>query len=71
MTWDESVPMHLQHNGGSLWPVLIELNDLMIDRHVILPSAEGTYEIHRFSDASKRTYSSVMYLKCSNVKGNI
>ncbi|XP_062542421.1 uncharacterized protein LOC134210387 [Armigeres subalbatus] len=70
LDWDQPIPSKV----GEMWRKLIGqlplLNEVRIDRYVIVPSAVST-ELHCFSDASEKAYGCCIYLRSVDTAGKI
>ncbi|XP_058840681.1 uncharacterized protein LOC131696154 [Topomyia yanbarensis] len=68
--WDRELPPHLHEQWVTYHSELSSLNQLRIDRFVLIQNAVKV-ELHMFSDASERAYGSCAYLRSVDINGNI
>ncbi|XP_055604362.1 uncharacterized protein LOC129752613 [Uranotaenia lowii] len=68
--WDRELPEDMQIYWKSFVAELPLLNQLRIDRFVMLPNTVD-FELHFFSDASENGYGSCVYVRSTNSKGEI
>ncbi|GFS87797.1 integrase catalytic domain-containing protein [Trichonephila clavipes] len=65
LDWSEQLPPDAMEECMNFYQKLSKVNNFKIPRCILLP-ATIRIEIHGFSDASKRAYAAVVYIKCFN-----
>ncbi|XP_063994322.1 uncharacterized protein LOC135171624 [Diachasmimorpha longicaudata] len=68
--WDESVPTNIYTQWVQYYQQLPLLNNIHFKRHVVIPDM-GNLEIHGFADASSIAYGACLYVRSTNVHGQI
>ncbi|XP_058447634.1 uncharacterized protein LOC131428013 [Malaya genurostris] len=68
--WDQPVTPILAERWRKFCSQLPLLNEIRIERRVILPDAISI-EIHCFSDASEKAYGACLYIRSQDVKGRV
>ncbi|XP_062714051.1 uncharacterized protein LOC134290853 [Aedes albopictus] len=67
-SWDRVLPMEYQTRWTSYQKLLPNLNNLRINRCILLPEPE-TIQIHIFADASQLAYGACAYVRSTNPGG--
>ncbi|XP_058827841.1 uncharacterized protein LOC131687764 [Topomyia yanbarensis] len=70
LDWDQSLPPMVGESWRKFHLQLPLLNDIRIERSVILPGAVSS-EIHCFSDASEKAYGACLYIRSQDVEGKV
>ncbi|XP_058816239.1 uncharacterized protein LOC131679517 [Topomyia yanbarensis] len=70
LDWDQSLPPMVGESWRKFHLQLPLLNDIRIERSVILPGAVSS-EIHCFSDASEKAYGACLYIRSQDVEEKV
>ena len=73
-SWDETLPEKVQNRWQEILTLFEEIKEIKINRPYSLKSVSNrviSVELHCFSDANKRNYASVIYLRFNYKSGNI
>ncbi|XP_053681589.1 uncharacterized protein LOC128732366 [Sabethes cyaneus] len=70
LEWDQQVPAKLGEQWRKFVSQLPILNQISVERCVIIPDAVLT-EMHFFSDASEKAYGACLYIKSQNSTGDV
>ncbi|XP_055542522.1 uncharacterized protein LOC129728133 [Wyeomyia smithii] len=70
LDWDEPLPLTVGESWRRFYSRLPLLNEIRINRCVILPGAV-TVELHCFSDASEKAYGGCVYIRSMDSTGNV
>nr|XP_029714383.1 uncharacterized protein LOC115258432 [Aedes albopictus] len=70
LDWDQPLPSTVGESWRKLHIQLPILNEIRIDRCVIVPNAVSV-EIHCFSDASSKAYGACLYIRSQDEGGNV
>lgn len=70
LSWDSAVPLHLNYKWITFRNQLHTLNKITIPRRVVCDNYE-TLELHGFADSSKQAYGSCIYLRSTDLSGNV
>ena len=71
INWDDQLPTELKEHWQSLQHNLLIVNGIQIDRLVISEEKLRRVELHGFSDASEVACGACIYLRSTDVQGNI
>lgn len=70
LEWDQPLPATVGESWRNFHSQLPALNEIQIDRCVIIPRAVQV-EIHCFSDASQKAYGGCLYMRSEDQEGNV
>ena len=70
LDWDHPLPSTVGESWRKFHSQLPVLNEVRIDRCVILPGA-ASVEIHCFSDASEKAYGACLYIRSQDSEGRV
>jgi hypothetical protein len=71
LDWDQPVPKEIETVWRKMLDELVDLNNYRISRKLMSSSSPTLLELHGFSDASSKAYGAAVYLKTTDIYGNV